>query len=788
MRVSLYPKSKGPERAGSGVDIVVNKMFKHLPSFGVELVEDGQPYDVRAVHISGDGDIDVLHCHGLYPTGKFGVSNVTWMLELNKQVIDATRRARFVTVPSRWVGELFAHDMGFWPVVIPHGIDADDFPEPSYKPVNRVLWNKNRNTDVCDPAPVNEIARIMPDYRFITTFGTQSTNVVVTGSMQHPKMVELLYSTGGVYLATTKETFGIGTLEAMAAGMPVLAWDWGATPSLVEHGKTGCIVKPGDIEGSRLGIEYILDNYESLAREARLSALRYNWPAVIKQYVDVYKLAYEQAQADVHPLVSVIIPCYNYAKYVTDAINSVKAQTYDNWECIVVDDGSSDNSAEVASNAFGGDTRFKLVRQPNSGVAQARNRGAVESHGRYLMFLDADDMLLSTCIEKLLAVITKSRAIGQVYGKLAIMDADGKVSPRIPDWPGKFAVDLQVSGKNQVPSCNMMRREAFFRTGGFRQHTAPQEDAELWTRIPLVGYYTEMATQDPVYKYRIHEGAATSAIREGKATEKNWLEYIAVHNGAPQPFASVVTPVNGRSHLVGCFDEPHISVIIPCGDRHGSLLRDAIESVAAQSDYHWEIIVVDDTDAGDLGTKGHYPYSKQYPYVRWIRNQKLHNVSAARNIGAEAARGKYLVFLDADDYLLPDFLTRTFAIQKECQGDGSLVYTDWITAPQMESHVAENWSLERLMDHAIFAVTFMHTKAIWKEVGGFSEDVLLWEDWDYVLKLAMAGAKGIRVPKALFVYRYNTGTRRRESLNNKDELLQAIRGKYALIVPKKRKG
>jgi len=783
----MSPGRLPEERIHSGVEVVVNKLWQHLPAAGVEVVTAGQPCDITTAHISAETQVDVIHCHGLYPTARKGAQ--TWMFELNKQVINSTRSARFVTVPSPWVAELFARDMGFKPVVIPHGIDVEEFPEPDYKERSNIVWNKNRNTDVCDPTPVNALAAMMPDFSFITTFGNKADNVDVVGTMPHPDMVKLLYKYGGIYLATTKETFGVATLEAMAAGMPVLCWNWGATPDLIEHGVTGYIAKQGDLEDTKLGADFIINNYAAMSRAARQAALRYSWSEIIKQYVAVYQQAYEQVQEDADPTVSIVIPCHNYGKYVKDAIDSVKAQTHKKVECVIVDDGSTDNSVEVIKQEIADDARFKLVEQQNCGVAQARNRGAVESHGLYLMFLDADDALLPYAAEELLKGIKRDRTLGQVYGRLAIMNDAGVVSPKIPDWPTPYSAEDQiVNHRNQVPSCNMMRRDAFFRAGGFRQHTAPQEDAELWARIPLVGYNVAMVTAKPVYKYRIHDGAATSAIREGKATEKNWLEFIAFHNGAPPPFASILPPENGRSHAVGCFDEPIISVVIPCSDKHAPLVRDAIESVMAQSDYHWELIVVDDTDAGDLGSRGYYPYERQYPFVRWIRNEKLHNVSAARNIGAEAARGKYLVFLDADDYLLPDFIKSTYAIQQNCQGTGSIVYTDWISHPKMESHQAENWALDRLMDHALFAVTFMHTKEIWKEVGGFSEDIDLWEDWDYTLKLAMSGGKGIRVPKPLFVYRYSTGTRRRESLENQDELLKKIRGKFSLIVPKKRKG
>jgi len=102
-------------------------------------------------------------------------------------------------------------------------------------------------------------------------------------------------------------------------------------------------------------------------------------------------------------LVSIIIPCFNQGKYLTEALDSVITQTYSKWECIVVNDGSTDNSEEISKSYVVKDNRIKYIHQENQGVSKARNTGFLEAKGEFIQFLDGDDYLapekLSTQIE-----------------------------------------------------------------------------------------------------------------------------------------------------------------------------------------------------------------------------------------------------------------------------------------------------------------------------------------------------------------------------------------------------
>lgn len=110
-------------------------------------------------------------------------------------------------------------------------------------------------------------------------------------------------------------------------------------------------------------------------------------------------------------LVSIITPCYNGAKYISETIESVIAQTYSDWEMIIIDDGSKDNSAEIINAYVKKDSRIRLIYQDNAGSACARNRGIQCAEGQYIALLDADDLWKTTFLEKQIQFMRMNNAV-----------------------------------------------------------------------------------------------------------------------------------------------------------------------------------------------------------------------------------------------------------------------------------------------------------------------------------------------------------------------------------------
>jgi glycosyltransferase involved in cell wall biosynthesis len=115
------------------------------------------------------------------------------------------------------------------------------------------------------------------------------------------------------------------------------------------------------------------------------------------------------------PLISVIITCYNQDQYISEAIESVLRQTYTHWECFLVDDGSSDGSAEICKSYAAKDERIHYVFQKNSGVSAARNNGFSLSKGKYIQFLDGDDFLYLQKLERQVVILERQNEISVCY-------------------------------------------------------------------------------------------------------------------------------------------------------------------------------------------------------------------------------------------------------------------------------------------------------------------------------------------------------------------------------------
>jgi glycosyltransferase involved in cell wall biosynthesis len=238
------------------------------------------------------------------------------------------------------------------------------------------------------------------------------------------------------------------------------------------------------------------------------------------------------------PLVSIVIAVFQTERFLSATLQSIRDQTMKDWECVVVDDGSKDGTAEIARRHAAEDSRIRVLSQQNAGICGARNRGFKETHpgSSYITFMDGDDVWLPDALESLVDALDASPQMIGAHGIADFIDqegrpllpgefarvcrerigfdVDGRMIPRPPSQPTSFDTLLLKNGAFP-PGVVLTKREAFEKTGLFDDAMLLVEDWDMLIRLSRHGNYVFL--DKIITLYRRH--GANCSTRDDKANE-----------------------------------------------------------------------------------------------------------------------------------------------------------------------------------------------------------------------------------------------------------------------------
>jgi hypothetical protein len=244
------------------------------------------------------------------------------------------------------------------------------------------------------------------------------------------------------------------------------------------------------------------------------------------------------------PRVAVIVPAYNFERFIADALDSVIAQTYGQWECIVVDDGSTDGTAAVAERYAAADTRIRCLRQPNRGVSAARNLALRSTTAEFVQFLDADDLLVPWKLAAQVDFLDAHPETSIVYGNVVYFRSEAPDRPLLSP-SGKLSrpiLDDRVHGAAAAlrklehftflhPTSALSRARAIAAAGCFLEGMHGGEDCDMWLKCAMAGCnFDHWEDPAPVSWIRVHPGSASRS--RGKILEGIIVGALAFRDSA----------------------------------------------------------------------------------------------------------------------------------------------------------------------------------------------------------------------------------------------------------------
>lgn len=236
--------------------------------------------------------------------------------------------------------------------------------------------------------------------------------------------------------------------------------------------------------------------------------------------------------------VSIVLPAYNCCGFIARTIESVLAQTWRDFELIVIDDGSTDNTLEIVKQYAARDERIKVLTQANSGLAATLNRGIDIAANEWVFRMDNDDLMRPNRLERQMAFVTEHPELAVASSLIRHIDDENRVIGK--DNSRLFtheAVDKLVAANELIGFCHpaaVLRKSAVMAVGGYRKQFWPAEDIDLWNRLAEKGY--KMLVQ-PEYllDYRMHGKSASIAGARGAHQKLRWLKDCMIRRRTGQP-------------------------------------------------------------------------------------------------------------------------------------------------------------------------------------------------------------------------------------------------------------
>lgn len=261
-------------------------------------------------------------------------------------------------------------------------------------------------------------------------------------------------------------------------------------------------------------------------------------------------------------LVSIIIPVYNTSSYLKDCLDSVRQQSYQNLEVIIIDDGSNDGSEEILRQYAESDSRFRVFNQENHGLGYTRNRGISLSNGEFLFFLDSDDTLPYNAIELLVSRILNENDIDYAVGKVVRFNNERKYMP-VRHLEFNLYKEEKITTITKNPellqdsiACNKLWRKEFFVTHNFKFIEGKYYEDLLLTLKAAVLARKISVTNKIVYNWRVRNDNKGSSITQQQMKLQNTIDRINALKEIQQWLKEIDAPTNviNESNLKSLID------------------------------------------------------------------------------------------------------------------------------------------------------------------------------------------------------------------------------------------